>query len=200
MNLYSWRSLVPVLLIAVGLLAPASAESDVGVERVSRFAGTPGDAVELTVGCGFCYPPCEGPEGDRSGVCMPGAETPPPSFPISLVPIEKVPRLHRCGPKKICTPQASGPPRRAPFTLLGWAKPVQAQASGWWHLSGVVHDTVELPRYVLDFHIPDLRAGVYSYVIYCAACLRGEGGSLIAFPERRWRLRVHPSGPKATVR
>lgn len=188
--------LVAPLAFLASLTAP-SAMADVGVERVSRLAGAPGDAVELTVGCGFCYPPCEGPEGDRSGVCMPGTERPPPSFPVSLVPIEKVPKPYRCGPRRFCTPQAPRPPQRAPFTLLGWAKPpAQAQASGRRHLGGggFGHGSVEPPRYVLDFQIPDLRPGVYSYVIYCASCQRGQGGSLIAFPERRWRLRVRPLG------
>jgi len=162
--------LVALLSLSAFLTAP-SATADVGVERVSRFAGSPGDTVELTIGCGFCFPPCEGPQGDRSGVCMPGVEPPPPSFPVSLVPIEQVPRPHRCGPRRICTPQASGPPRRAPFTLLGWAKPVQAQTSGQRHLGGGFgHGAIEPPRYMLDFHIPDLRPGVYSYVIYCGVC------------------------------
>lgn len=191
MNFPLGRYLVALLLAAV-LSVPTPAAADVGVESASRSAGVPGDAVELTIGCGFCFPPCEGPQGDRSGVCMPGVELPPPSFPVSLVPIEKVPRPYRCGPRRLCTPQASAPPQRAPFTLLGWAKPVQAQASGRRYLGGggFGHVPVEPPRYVLDFQIPDLRPGVYSYVIYCAVCQRGQGGSLIAFPERRWRLRV----------
>ncbi len=190
------RALQPVLLVALlslsAFLTAPSATADVGVERVSRLAGVPGDAVELTIGCGFCYPPCEGPEGDRSGVCVPGVESPPPSFPVSLVPIEKVPKPHRCGPRRLCTPHAPRPPERAPFTLLGWAKPVQAEASGWGYLGGggFGHGAIEPPRYTLDFRIPDLSPGVYSYVIYCGVCQRGEGGSLIAFPERRWRLRV----------
>jgi len=179
---------LPVALLSLFLslaVAPA-APADVGVERVSRLAGAPGDAVELTIGCGFCYPPCKGPESEGSGVCMPGVEPPPPSFPVSLVPIEKVPKPHRCGPRRLCTPEAAAPPRRAPFTLLGWAKPAPP-ADDRWPLGGFDH---EPPRYALDFQIPDLQPGVYSYVIYCAVCQRGQGGSLIAFPERRWRLRV----------
>ena len=179
-------ALLPLFLfLAVASAAPA----DVGVERVSRLAGAPGDAIELTIGCGFCYPPCEGPEGDRSGVCMPGVKPPPPSFPVSLVSLEKVPKPYRCGPRRLCTPAAAAPPRQAPYTLLGWAKPA-APADGRWPLGGFGHGTIEPPRYALDFQIPDLRPGVYSYVIYCATCQRGQGGSLIAFPERRWRLRV----------
>lgn len=185
-------ALLPLFLFLAW--APA-APADVGVERVNRFAGAPGDAVELTIGCGFCYPPCKGPESDGSTACMPGVKPPPPSFPVSLVPLEKVPKVHRCGPRKVCTPQASAPPGRPPFTLLGWAKPPQSQASGRRHLGGGFgHGFHELPQYTLDFQIPDLRPGVYSYVIYCAVCQRGQGGSLIAFPERRWRLHIRPPG------
>ncbi|HEX7293957.1 MAG TPA: hypothetical protein VF259_05390 [Solirubrobacterales bacterium] len=182
---------MPALLVAAGLLVPAAAQADVGVERVSRLAGVPGEPVELTIGCGFCFPPCEGPESVGNGVCMPGVKPPPPSFPVSLVPVERVPKPRRCGPRRICTPETSAPPERAPFTLLGWAKPAPP-ADDRWPLGGFGHGTIEPPRYALDFEIPDLRPGVYSYVIYCAVCQRGEGGSLIAFPERRWRLRVRP--------
>jgi hypothetical protein len=187
---------LPVALLSLSLflaMAPA-AQADVGVERVSRLAGAPGAAVELTIGCGFCFPPCEGPQGDRSGVCMPGVEPPPPSFPVSLVPVEKVPRPYRCGPRRLCTPEAPAPPRRAPFTLLGWAKPAPPADDRWPLGGGFGHGTIEPPRYALEFQIPDLRPGTYSYVIYCATCQRGEGGSLIAFPERRWRLHVRPAG------
>ncbi len=186
---HSRRSLVLVLLIATGLLVPGAAPADVGVERVSRLAGAPGDAVELTIGCGFCYPPCERPEGDRSGVCMPGVKPPPPSFPVSLAPVEKVPKPYRCGPRRLCTPQASAPPAHPPYTLLGWARPAPP-ADDRWPLGGFGHGTIEPPRYALEFQIPELRPGAYSYVIYCATCQRGQGGSLIAFPERRWRLTV----------
>jgi hypothetical protein len=184
-------ALLVALLSLCALSTPPAATADVGVERVSRLAGVPGEAVEIDVACGFCFPPCEGPEGDRSGICMPGAEPPPPSFPISLVPLEKAPRPYRCGPRKICAPKVSGPPRRPPFTLLGWAKPAPP-AEDRWPLGGFDH---QLPRYALEFPIPDLAPSTYAYVIYCGACQRGQGGSLISFPaEKRWRLQVRPSG------
>lgn len=172
-----WRRL-PAVLLAVGLLASvafmaASAHADVGVEKVSRSAGVPGDEVKLTVGCGFCFPPCYGPHGDRSGVCMPDTKAlPPASFPISLVPIEKTPGPRPCGPNKLCSPQAAGPLRRSPFTFLGRATPPPDPTQK------------HIPRYLLHFDIPDLRPGVYSFVIYCESCLRGRGGSLIA--SRPW--------------
>lgn len=192
------RALPLALLVALfslcALSTPPAATADVGVERVSRLAGVPGEAVELTIGCGFCFPPCEGPQGDRGGVCMPGAELPPPSFPVSLVPIEKVPKPHRCGPKRLCTPEALAPPRRAPYTLLGWAKPAPPADDRWPLGGGFGHGTIEPPRYALEFPIPDLTPGTYAYVIYCGTCQRGQGGSLISFPsQKRWRLQVRPS-------
>jgi hypothetical protein len=147
--------------------------------------------VNLTVGCGFCYPPCYGPMGDRSGTCMPRKALPPESFPISLVPIEKAPRPRRCGPNATCSPRASGPPRRPPFTPLGEARP-RTDEDG--------RNFRDNPRYLLRFSIPDLRPGIYAFVIYCETCLRGKSGSLIAAPTARpWRLRVLPSNPKATI-
>ncbi|HET9198862.1 MAG TPA: hypothetical protein VFN92_11490 [Solirubrobacterales bacterium] len=71
-------------------------------------------------------------------------------------------------------------PRRAPFTYLGKA-----------NLSE------EDPRhagrsYLLEFAIPRLPAGKYTYAIYCDSCLDGKGGTLIANPTARppWRLRI----------
>ena len=79
----------------VFLLAVAShAQADVGVESSSRAAGAPGDRVELTLGCGFCFPPCVGkpghrhPAGDLHGACMlEGRREPPASFLIWLTPL-----------------------------------------------------------------------------------------------------------------
>lgn len=167
--------LFALALLALFIAAPA--EGAVGVEKTSRKAGTPGDAVTVTLGCGFCYPPCKGPRGERQpNPCMLGTEgrRPPASFGISLVPIGKMPVPFRCGPKALCAPEASAPPRRAPFRYLG-----EAAA-----LNDIDQETgrVPVPRYVLDFTIPDLRPGTYTYVIYCDACVnspKGDRGSLI---------------------
>lgn len=184
---------MPALLLAIALLVsiatlattPASAEAAVGVERVSRHAGMPGEEVELTLGCGFCFPPCKGEPGHRNGPCMLGTKgaQPPASFPISLVPIEEAPKPHRCGPRALCSPHALGPPSRAPYTFLGEATP---PAEGTEQPGAR-----QVPRYTLDFEIPDLRPGVYAFVIFCDVCMEGKAGSLIASPgTRNWRLRV----------
>lgn len=179
-------------LLTAALLA-TTAQAAVGVISVSRGAGAPGEEVRLTLGCGFCYPPCKGPEGERHpagfehGPCMLGTHgaEPPRSFEISLVPLARAPEPHPCGPNATCTPQASAPPRHAPFRYLGAAIP---PAQGNDPAKGV-------PRYQLGVTIPDLPPGLYTYVIYCDACLQGKGGSLIAVPGARpWRLRV--LGPK----
>lgn len=171
------RKAAPLIAISLFALLAASAEADVGVEKASRKAGEPGDTVTVTLGCGFCYPPCKGPRGERQPTpCMLGTKgrRPPASFGISLVPIGKMPAPYRCGPKAFCAPEASAPPRRAPFRYLG-----QAAA-----LNDITQETgrVPVPRYVLDFTIPNLRPGTYTYVIYCDVCVnspKGDRGSLI---------------------
>jgi hypothetical protein len=169
------RIAAPLIALAVLALVAAPAEAAVGIEKTSRKAGAPGDTVTVTLGCGFCYPPCKGPRGQRQPKpCMLGTEgrRPPASFGISLVPVEKLPVPHPCGPKALCAPEASAPPRRAPFRYLG-----EAAA-----LNDITQKTgrVPVPRYRLDFTVPDLRPGTYTYVIYCDVCAKGAGGSLIA--------------------
>jgi hypothetical protein len=185
--------------VLFGLLMATPAGAAVGIEKTSRLAGAPGAQVRLTLGCGFCYPPCKGPRGHREpSPCMLGTKArPPASFGISLVPVEQAPWPHRCGPRAFCSPQVAGPPRRSPFRYLG-----EAAA-----LNDVTQETgrVPVPRYVLDFTIPDLRPGTYTYLIYCAVCGEGKGGSLIggsldadSLP-RLWRLEVRAPGGGATI-
>lgn len=164
---------------ALAVLLVASAQGDVGVEKVSRQAAKPGARVTVTLGCGFCFPPCKGAPGHRNGPCMLGTkEDPPGAFPISLVPLEQVPGPRSCGPNALCAPEAKAPPARAPYALLG-----EALAEG--RVGGGA------PKYGLEFEVPDLRPGLYTYVIFCEVCNRGEGGSLIADPlARPWRLRI----------
>jgi hypothetical protein len=155
-----------VFVTAVVLLAASSATADVGVEKVSRLRGTPGQEVRLTVGCGACTRPARTPA----------------SFPISLVPVNKVPKPHRCGAQALCPPSAKAVPRRAPFTFLGAARRSEDEDGSH---SG--------QRYVLEFEIPKLATGRYTYVIYCDACLDGKGGTLITNPNPKpsfWRLGI----------
>ncbi|HVY95485.1 MAG TPA: hypothetical protein VHA54_00865 [Solirubrobacterales bacterium] len=179
-------------LAAVGLfaaLAASTAAAAVGVEGASRRGGSPGEEVRLTLGCGFCFPPCVGPKGERHpegfdhGPCMLGTHRPPPrSFGVSLVPLAKAPRPHPCGPNALCEPVYPGPPRRQPFTYLGLAVPPPG---------GNNPEHGDPPRYRLSFAIPDLPPGPYAYAIWCDSCQPGAGGSLISVPaSRRWRLTV----------
>jgi hypothetical protein len=179
------------LLASVAVLAAQPARAAVGVEKVSRTAGVPGDAVDLTLGCGFCFPPCEGAPGHRNVPCMLGTKAQPPeSFPISLVPVEEAPEPHRCGPNALCSPTPRGAPRQSPFAYLGQATGPSDES----HSAGRY-----VPRYRLHFEIPKLRAGVYTFVIFCDVCAGGKRGSLIANPAARpWRLRVLSPEPRGS--
>ena len=197
-------SLALLLAVALGSAAPpadGTAKGAVGVEKLSRSAGQPGERVRLTIACGFCYPPCEGAPGHRNSPCMLGGRRlpPPGSFPVSLVPVERAYDPTECGgtpgcpPTHAAPPTVAAPPRHAPFTLLGEALPpgdieaIRESGRGY------------VPRYMLDFEIPARRPGVYAFVIFCDACWPRRGGALISNPATRlWRLRVE--SPIATFR
>ena len=169
------------------LIAPASTPASVGIEKTSRAAAAPGERVKVTIGCGFCFPPCEGKPA-RNTPCMLDTNRQPPSrFPLSLVPVERAPKPRRCGPRALCAPQADAPPAGHPYSFLGDALPPpdieQIRESGRRYV----------PRYSLEFEVPDLPAGNYVYVIFCETCVRGEGGSLLAETRARpWGLRIRP--------
>jgi hypothetical protein len=171
------------------LLAVTPADAAVGVEKVSRGGGEPGDPVTLTLGCGFCFPPCVGPKGERHpkgfdhGPCMLGTKRDPPaSFGISLVSRSRAPQLVECGTGPICTPSTLGPPHRAPYSFLGRAVPPPG---------GNDPGSGEPPRYLLQFEIPNLQPGSYVYEVWCGACEKGARGSLISAPESPlWQLQV----------
>jgi len=182
-------ALAAASLLTAALLDIPGAQAGIGIERVSRSGGSPGDPVLLALGCGACYPPCEGPKGDRHpagfsrGTCMLGTRGAPPprSFGVSLLPVARVPK-NGCG---ACPPRSQAPPDRAPFTLLGRATPPP----------GGNDPTAGTPRYLLRFEVPDLRPGLYAFVVHCEACLPGPSGSLITYPVlREWRFRVRPEG------
>jgi hypothetical protein len=169
-------TLFATCLLAAGLCVAAPAHADVGIETTSRAAGTPGDAVTVTVGCGACM--------------AIGAPRSPGSFPVSLVPLAKAPKPHPCGPRTLCSPETLRPPSRSPYSFLGQATPLQGSRSSDGKVS----------RYRLRFEVPDLRPGVYTYVVFCDMCADGEAGSLIANrydPEAR--LRVRPPNPVASA-
>jgi hypothetical protein len=195
-RLWAPAAFAAALLVLAALPAPGTAKAAVGVESVSRSAGTPGDRVELTIACGFCYPPCEGAPGHRNAPCMMGAhaQPPPAAFPVSLVPAGLAPDLTECGAVPDCPPTHAGPPvvsgapRRVPYTYLGRAVPpsdIEAiRESGRSYV----------PRYRLTFEIPLRRPGLYALVIFCDACWPGRGGVLISLPTvRQWRIRIDPA-------
>jgi hypothetical protein len=200
-------SRIAIALLAVLALGSAALPADgtakgaVGVEKVSRAAGEPGDPVRLTLGCGFCYPPCEGEPGHRNGPCMLGTRMrpPPASFPVSLIPAGLAPDPTECGPGPGCSPThagppvVAGPPARAPYTLLGEALPPAGIEA--------IRDSGRsyVPRYRLEFEIPARIPGRYAFVIFCDACWPRRGGALISLPTvRSWRIRIDP--PLATFR
>jgi hypothetical protein len=177
---------------ALSLAVAASAGGSVGVEKVSHRAGAPGRSVTLTVGCGFCFPPCVGPKGERHpkgfdhGPCMLGTEgkEPPASFGISLVRAKEAPQRRTCSAGPLCTLTPLGPPHKPPFTFLGRAVPP---------LGGNDPEGGDPPRYLLDFTIPPLPPGTYTYELWCGVCTEGRRGTLIGAPSSRlWRLVIRP--------
>lgn len=190
--------LVGAAAVLFAALAAGVASAAVGVEKVSRHSGAPGEVVTLTLGCGFCYPPCEGPKGERHpkgfqrGPCMLGTdEEPPASFGVSLVPRSKAPALTSCRRRVPCPPTTAAPPRRRPYAFLGPALPP---------IGGNNPEHGDPPRYLLRFEIPALPAGGYAYVIWCDACAEGERGGLISSPASRlWRLDIRAPRPIAEI-
>ena len=84
-----------------------------------------------------------------------------PRMPAYLVPSARVPKPSACRTNAICAPFAARPPRRWPFVSIGrirFAPPANGR---------------------LRFHVPRLPSGTYHFVVYCAPCHKGPGGSLI---------------------
>lgn len=185
-------ALVGLAMFAAALLLAASpARADVGVEKVSTRHGAPGATVHLTLGCGFCFPPCVGPKGERHpkgfdhGPCMLGIkDDPPASFGISLIRSKDAQQRHTCGDGPVCQPTPLGPPHKAPFTFLGRAVPPPG---------GNNPEHGDPPRYLLDFTIPHLPPGTYTYEVWCGVCTEGRRGTLIGAPDSPlWRLVIRP--------
>ena len=94
------------------------------------------------------------------------------NFPVSLVPVAKTPRLHPCAENAVCEPTVRQPPRERPFVLLGSASASRAL--------------------LLRFSVPDIEPGHYAFVLFCASCVRGPRGSLIADTSPGTVLRILP--------
>lgn len=170
---------------ALALAGAPGALADVGVTHVSRSTASAGDRISITLECGFCYPPCVGrfghrhPAGYPRGTCMlDSGRQPPRGFPISLLPAARTPAR-----------RADEPPHGPPYLPLGAATPPPGgndPASG------------DLPRYTLRFRLPAAHPARYAFVIYCAACRRGAGGSLI--PSGALLVRAGGESPTARAR
>jgi hypothetical protein len=186
--------LIALLALTAGALALAApTRAAVGIERASTHHGPPGATIDLTIGCGFCFPPCVGPKGERHpkgfdhGPCMLGIkDDPPTSFGISLVRAKEAPQRRTCGGGPLCTLTPLGPPHKPPFTFLGRAVPPPG---------GNNPEGGDPPRYLLSFTVPDLTPGTYTYEVWCGECADGRRGALVGAPSSRlWRLVIRPAG------
>jgi hypothetical protein len=178
------------LLVGALVVSPQRARADVGIVNVSPRAAAAGDSVQVTVGCGYCFPPCP-----ASPTCMPSRRARPPeqySFPILLVPSRVSLAPHKCAPinhrtkqrvEGLCPPISVGLPRRRPFIYLGRALPVSSRDDLQRHGG--------FPRYRLRFRIPAVKPDLYRLVI-CSGCARGRRGSLITADRPGQLLRVRP--------
>ena len=186
------HSVVVALLAAALSVLAQQARADVGIVKVTPSAGVAGDTVEVTVGCGFCFPPCSESPRAANVTCMPARWARPPgkySFPILLVPIKHRLAPHRCGPNALCAPTSAGVPRGRPFIRLGRALPEFGSAN--------IDRTGAMPRYRLTFRIPAVKPGLYHLVIYSGP--RNRQGTLIA-DAPRWRLQVRQPDPVTPAR
>jgi hypothetical protein len=88
-----------------------------------------------------------------------------PRMPVYLVPVTRLPVRYPCtmrnGARAVCEPRVLSPPTHAPYTWLGrihYAPPTSGR---------------------FTFRVPHLAPGAYHFVVYCAPCYRGPGGSLV---------------------
>jgi hypothetical protein len=126
-----------------------------------RYSRRPEGPIEVVVGCGAGCPT---------------------RFPVSLVPLSHAPKPHPCGDDALCSPEAGGAPRSAPFVFLGWATEASSQ-------------TV-VQQYRLRTRVPRVRPGAYAFAIYFDEGNRGAGGTLIADtsdPRKLLRVRAGQS-------
>jgi hypothetical protein len=162
------------------------AQADVGFESSSRKAAAPGDRVDLTIGCGFCFPPCVGepghrhPPGDPTGGCMPRKGRPPASFSVWLTPVNHSLDPYVCGPGEYPEDDPAGPcrsgsrpPRLPSFIYLGRAVPPRGSDKP------ADRPRHYFPRYRLIFAVPEVRPGRYKYVLFCDTCVDGPRGSIV---------------------
>lgn len=138
------------LVVSFALLAAAPAGADVGVYKVAPRVGTPGESVELSIGCGACL----------AISVVRGRRLPPAAFPVSLVPLARASKPPLCaGSNAHCSPApVVRPLRERPFVFLGRAKPLFTKQE--------LKRIRGIPQYRLRFRIPRARPGAYAFVIY----------------------------------
>jgi hypothetical protein len=110
------------------------------------------------------------PTGAVVFVTYAGYTHPWPRYPLYLVPASRAPHLVACQPGAICDPRIRWPPQHAPYVLVGR---IRYRASG----TGT-----------LRFRVPNVAPGPYRFVLYCAPCYRGPGGSLIVARDVVFRI------------
>jgi hypothetical protein len=101
------------------------------------------------------------PTGAVVFVTYAGYTHPWPHYPLYLVPASRAPGLVACAPDAICDPRVRWPPQHAPYILLGRIR-YRQKGTG-----------------TLRFRVPNVARGAYRFVLYCAPCYRGPGGTLI---------------------
>ena len=102
--------------------------------------------------------PATASPGDRV-IAKVGGFFRPIQAPLYIVPLSRMPRHVGCGRNRVCAPTVPAAPRGWPYTRVG---------------------TVTLAnKGVIRFKIPRVQAGQYGFVVYCARCSAGPGGSLV---------------------
>lgn len=100
-----------------------------------------------------------------------GAYKAMPPMPLYLVLRSRVRPPHPCGSNALCDTVIPRPPTTAPYRRVGTL------------------DFGRHPCHVqVRFRLPRLVSGVYEFLIYCAPCHRGPGGTLISNPSAVLRV------------
>lgn len=166
--------LLNVSLLGAALLAPAAAYADIGVDHVSPTTARAGHTTAtVTLYTGNI------PLGTSVPVSLVPAAHAPGHRPVDIRMGGAPPGSH----KRVIgvgDQVALHPPSRPPYTLLGSAI-VRADANG----HGVAS---------LRFTVPRLRRGAYAFVAFCAGCVTGRQGSLIAGMQREKQLLLVSQG------
>lgn len=105
-----------------------------------------------------------GRPGDRVAARFGGYDREWPRMPVYLVPATRAPHpapCHGLDTRAVCEARVPRPPHGAPYTFIGrihYAPPTRGR---------------------FRFRVPRLARGYYAFLVYCAPCYKGPGGSLI---------------------